>query len=102
MTTIKTPKKRRNEIVRMWENTNLNRREVSEIFKMPYSTVLSILKSESAEKFKPARPQPDDLNPCILSLSVWPRCYGRGCYWVGEDGESVCLAYNAMQARMAG
>lgn len=89
---------RRRQIVRMWENTDLSKKEVSQMFDMSHSTVCTILIEEGAGKRDGQKETRDsDINPCTLSLKVWPRCYGQGCYWVSKDGESVCPAYNAMQ-----
>lgn len=89
---------RRKEIVKMWENTEFSKKEISQMFDMNHSSVCSILNEEAAEKREGQKESRNpDINPCTLSLLDWPRCYGQGCYWVSRDGESECRAYNAMQ-----
>lgn len=88
-------------IVDLFRTTPLNRREIAEIMHMSGSEVGTIIArnhvvknyGNSDGKFK----HPDGYTPCMLTLDAWPRCYGQGCYWVGDDGESECLAYNAMK-----
>ena len=93
------------KIVHLFITTPLNRREIAEIMGMSGSEVGYIVAKHHAVKngelgSTPVRPE--GLTPCMLTLSVWPRCHGQGCHWVSDAGDSECQAYNAMQARVAG
>lgn len=91
---------RKLEIIELFKTTPLNRRQIADKMGMANSGVGGIIaanhviKDDHKEdgKFR----HPDGFTPCMLTLTAWPRCLGNGCYWA-KNGESVCLAYNAMQ-----
>ncbi len=91
-------------IVDLFRTTPLNRSEIAEIMSMSRSEVGSIVARHHATKGQEVGGsfvRPGGLSPCMLSLSVWPRCYGQGCHFVSEAGEGVCQSYNAMLATSA-
>jgi len=85
----------------LFRTTPLNRKEIAEIMHMNGSEVGMIIArhhvvknyGNTDGKFK----HPAGYTPCMLTLDAWPRCYGQGCYWVGDNGVGECQAYSAMK-----
>lgn len=91
-------------VVDLFRTTPLNRSEIAEIMNMSRSEVGSIVARHHAIKGQEVGGgfvRPGGLSPCMLTITAWPRCYGQGCHWVNNAGESECSAYNAMQVKIS-
>jgi len=83
-------------VVDLFTNTALNRVEIGKLLKVSNMEVGRIVAEHHAIKGDIGRfVRPEGYTPCMLTLEVWPKCLGNGCYWAGEN--SVCPAYNAMK-----
>jgi len=87
-------------IVDLFRTTDLNRKEIASVMKMTGSEVGYIIHKHHAVKgdaLNGVYLRPEGFLPCMLTLKAWPRCYGNGCHWVSDAGDSECPSYNAMQ-----
>jgi len=88
-------------VIDLFKTTGLNRSEIASVLRMTGSDVGTIIAASHTTKGDSKRVRPPVINPCMLSQTAWPRCYGQGCHWVKPSGESVCPAYNTMQIKIS-
>ena len=96
--TTKTDKKleRHAEIIRLWEETTLNKTQIAKAVGMKsMADVGHIIKRNAAYRDVKKQETPSDENPCRVKIKTLPVCYGVGCYHAGP----LCPAFVAHQAR---